>query len=230
MLPIEKGDDGKPEIHYTRVFRIFKRWCNDGSLVKAFINSVLYLDKYDKLDLSIIHGDGTTTAAKKGGDYIGFNGHKKMKGDKIIAMVDRNVNIICPFTVAAGNTSETILLDDAMSWLKKILNLMNKELKGIIMSLDSIYDSKKNRKKVFNNGMIPNIKENPRGRKKTKPGPKRIYDDEIFQERFRTVERAFAWEDKFKRLLLRFETISLHHFSLKLIAYTMINLRHFCKA
>ena len=36
------------------------------------------------LDTSVLHGDGTTTAAKKGGDNIGFSGHKKMKGDKVV--------------------------------------------------------------------------------------------------------------------------------------------------
>ena len=61
----------------------------------------------------------------------------------------------------------------------------------------------------------------------TKRGAKRLFDEEIYDERFRTIERVFAWEDKFKRLLIRFEHISLHHFGLKLIAYTMINLRHF---
>jgi hypothetical protein len=76
--------------------------------------------------------------------------------------------------------------------------------------------------------MTPNIKENPRNRKKIKKGRKRMYEDDIFQERFNTIERIFAWEDKFKRLLMSFEHISLHHFSLKLLAYTMINLRHFC--
>ena len=30
----------------------------------------------------------------------------------------------------------------------------------------------------------------------------------IFKERFRTIERIFAWEDKFKRLLLRFQLIA----------------------
>jgi len=70
------------------------------------------------------------------------------------------------------------------------------------MSLDSAYDSKANRKMIFNRGMIPNIKENPRGRKESKRGKKRIYSEAIYQERFRTVERAFAWEDKFRRLLL----------------------------
>ena len=55
--------------------------------------------------------------------------------------------------------------------------------------------------------MIPNIPENKRNRKATKRGRKRIYDENIYQERFRTVERTFAWEDKFKRLLMRFERI-----------------------
>jgi len=76
--------------------------------------------------------------------------------------------------------------------------------------------------------MVPNIKENKRNRKKNKPGPPRIYSEAIFQERFQTVERTFAWEDKFKRLLLRFERISQNHIGMKLIVSTMINLRHFC--
>ena len=39
------------------------------------------------------------------------------------------------------------------------------------------------------------------------------------------VERTFAWEDKFKRLLLRFERIQQRHYGMKLLAYTLINLR-----
>ena len=42
------------------------------------------------------------------------------------------------------------------------------------------------------------------------------------------VERTFAWEDKFKRLLLRFERIQQRHYAMKLRAYTLMNLRAFC--
>jgi len=42
------------------------------------------------------------------------------------------------------------------------------------------------------------------------------------------VERTFAWEDKFKRLLLRFERIQQRHYGMKLLAYTLINLRKCC--
>ena len=52
---------------------------------------------------------------------------------------------------------------------------------------------------------------------------------DIFKERFDTIERVFGWEDKFRRLLLRFERLSQLHYGFKTLSYTMINLRHFCK-
>ena len=76
--------------------------------------------------------------------------------------------------------------------------------------------------------MTPNINENRRGRKTTKRGRKHIFDEDIFEERFRNIERVFAWEGKFERLLLRFDYISDVHYALKTLAYTLINLRHFC--
>ena len=39
----------------------------------------------------------------------------------------------------------------------------------------------------------------------------------------------FGWEDKFRRLLLRFERRSQLHYAFKALAYTMINLRHFLR-
>ena len=77
--------------------------------------------------------------------------------------------------------------------------------------------------------MVPNINPNPRGRKQPKRGRKPTFEPAIFKERFRTIERVFAWEDKFRRLLLRFERISGVHYAFKTLAYTMINLRHYCQ-
>ena len=65
-LPIEKGSDGKSEIHYTVIYKLFARWADDGSLKKAFIASVKHLSDENKLDLSLLHGDGSNTVAKKG--------------------------------------------------------------------------------------------------------------------------------------------------------------------
>ena len=52
------------------------------------------------------------------------------------------------------------------------------------------------------------------------------FDASIFKERFNTIEQVFGWEDKFRRLLLRFERISQLHYAFKTLAYTMVNLRH----
>ena len=228
MLPIENDKAGRPEIHYSQVFRVYQAWLNSGALLNIFEGSVFKLHSANLLDTSAVHGDGTTTMAKKGGDCVGFSGHKHMKSEKIVAFTDRNCNVLSPMTVAPGNRHEGPLFEKAFGFLKDILKRMGKSLLEILVSLDSAYDSKSNRKIIFNAGMIPNIKENKRNRQKTKRGRKRIYNEAIFEERFNTVERVFAWEDKFKRLLLRFERISFHHFGLKLLAYTMINLRHFC--
>ena len=53
----------------------------------------------------------------------------------------------------------------------------------------------------FYAGLIRNIPENPRNRKHTKHGRKRLFNAAIHALRMR-LERTFAWEDKFKRLLL----------------------------
>ena len=77
-----------------------------------------------------------------------------MKGDKIVALCDRNCNIIAPIVVAPGNRNETVLLAPAISNLIKIKKAIDIELSGSIMSLDGVYNSRKNRKAIFNLGMI----------------------------------------------------------------------------
>jgi len=145
-----------------------------------------------------------------------------------VPICDRNCNVIAPFVTAPGNRNETVLLAPAISNLRKIAKAIGLRLSGSTMSLDGVYNSRKNRKAIFNLGMTPNIPENKGNRKKPKRGKKQIYYSSIFTERFRTIERIFAWEDKFKRLLLRFEFHSIYHYAMKAIAYSMINLRHFC--
>jgi hypothetical protein len=43
------------------------------------------------------------------------------------------------------------------------------------------------------------------------------------------VCRVDLCEDTFKRLLLRFERIQQQHYGMKLMAYTLMNLRAFCR-
>ena len=79
---------------------------------------------------------------------------------------------------------------------------------GGCVGLDGVYDCRSNRKAIFNRGMILNINPNLRGRKRSKRGRKPLFEPAIFEERFHTMERVFAWEDKCRRLLLRFDRLS----------------------
>jgi transposase len=226
-LPVPKDSDGKAEIHYTTVYKVFAKWSDNGSLEHAFIASVGHLADQHHLDLSILHGDGTNTVAKKGGDGIGYSGHKHQKGEKVIAIIDNNGYVLAPLPVALVNEADTVLLPEGLKALKRVAMLTGLEIQGSYLNLDGGVDSTANRKAIFNAGMIPNIKENPRHRKRPKRGRKRLFNQAIHALRDR-VERTFAWEDKFKRLLLRFEHIQQRHYGMKLLAYTLINVRRFC--
>jgi hypothetical protein len=127
------------------------------------------------------------------------------------------------------NETDMVLLPDGLKALKRITKMTGVVLAGAYLNLDAGFDSTYNRKMIFNAGMIPNIKENPRNRKRTKRGRKRFFNAAIHALRTR-VDRTFAWEDKFKRLLLRFEHLQQRHVGMKLLADTLINVREFCGA
>lgn len=60
-LPIRKK-----EIHWSAIYRFHNRWSKDGTYEEIFLVSVKTLKDNGKLDLSILHGDGSNTVAKKG--------------------------------------------------------------------------------------------------------------------------------------------------------------------
>jgi hypothetical protein len=91
---------------------------------------VLKLRQANLLDTTVIHGDGTTTAAKKGGDNIGFSGHKKVKGDKIVAFCDRHCNVIAPFVSAPRHRNESPLLREALPLVTRIANAVGVDLRN----------------------------------------------------------------------------------------------------
>jgi transposase len=145
----------------------------------------------------------------------------------VIALVDNHGYVLSPLTMAPVNEVDLVLLPAGLNALKHVVRTAGLAVSGAVLNLDAGFDSKANRKCIFNAGLKPNIKENPRNRQKLTRGRKRFFDAALYKLRF-IVERTFAWEDKFKRLLLRFETKQSHHLGFKLIAFTLINLRVFC--
>jgi len=56
----------KNELHWSNVYKWHNRWSKDGSYQGLFETSVEWLAELGKLNLSVLHGDGSNTVAKKG--------------------------------------------------------------------------------------------------------------------------------------------------------------------
>ncbi|WP_341792358.1 hypothetical protein [Rickettsia endosymbiont of Gonocerus acuteangulatus] len=82
-IPIAKDSNGKPEIHYTSIFKAFSFWIKHGCFDKIFEASVLKLFKAGMLDTSVLQVMVHVLLLKKG-DNLGYNGHKRTKGDKVV--------------------------------------------------------------------------------------------------------------------------------------------------
>src|SRR5262249_51221765 len=65
-LPVPTEPDGRPAILYTTISKVFAKWADDGGVWQAFVASVRHLAVEKLLGLSVRHGDGTNTVARKG--------------------------------------------------------------------------------------------------------------------------------------------------------------------
>jgi transposase len=94
-LPVPTDPDGKPAIHDTTVSKVFAKWADDGSLWQAFVASVRHLAVEKQLDLSVLHGDGTNTVAKKGAMALASRGtntrraRRSLPSSTIMALCER---------------------------------------------------------------------------------------------------------------------------------------------
>jgi transposase len=65
-LPVPPDAQGQPASPYTTIDTGVAKWADDGSLWPAFVASVRHRAAEKQLELRVLHGDGTTTVAKKG--------------------------------------------------------------------------------------------------------------------------------------------------------------------
>ena len=72
-LEIKLNEKEEAEIHYTTLWRTFKAWTEHNVFSLFFEYSVKALMLADKLDMSILHGDGTSTAASHGKPKAGVS-------------------------------------------------------------------------------------------------------------------------------------------------------------
>jgi transposase len=224
-LPIEPdpNEPEKKEISYHAVYYHYRKWSKDGSLEKVWKYSIAAIE--DELNLSELNLDGTHTIAKKGGESVVYQGRKKAKTSNILPISDGNGFIIASTGIIAGNRNDAFNLKPHLQNAFKEMKGLGLNLKGAYFNADSAFDTKTARKTCFNHALQPNMPENKRNRKKLKRGRKRLFNADVYKRRF-IAERSFAWVDKFKRLLIRFERKDAYFLGGHHIVFAMINLRH----
>ena len=201
----------------------YRKWSRDGSLKRVWQYSTEVVGQF--LDVGEINLDGSHTIAKKGGASVAYQGRKKAKTSNILPIFDKDGYVLASTEIVAGNHNDAFNLkphlQSAFKWIKR----QGLSIQGSYFNADSAFDTQEARKVCFNYKLQPNIPENKRNRKQAKPGPKRIFNQDVYKRRF-TAERSFAWIDKFRALLVRFDRRDIYFLSAHYIAFAMINLRN----
>jgi len=213
----------KKEISYHAVYHHYRKWSRDGSLQRVFAQSILSIRK--QLDTHHLNLDGSHAPAKKGGEAVAYQGRKKAKTSNVLPITDAKGFILATTGIIAGNHNDAFELKDHLRAAFKFIKRLGISIAGSYFNADSAFDTKAARWTCFNHKLIPNIAENKRSRKKPKRGPKRAFNPEVYKLRF-SSERTFAWIDKFRALLVRYDRKAAHFMGAHYIAYTLINLRH----
>ena len=144
-----------------------------------------------------------------------------------MVIVDNASHIIAPVIVKAVNETDSALLPESLDKLTETAKRLGLNIFHSHLTLDPAFDSQENRENVTEHKLIPVIKPNPRN---ASPETKAAMEAEfkplkpIYQERYK-IERDFAWKTKYRKLVIRYETLQCTQLGFKHLAYAMVNLR-----
>lgn len=132
-------------------------------------------------------------------------------------------------TVMEVNIHDSLLFDESFNNLLDIADLLNLDIKGSYLTLDSAFDNTLTKNEILVREMIPVIKPNLRGLKDEERINELLDEFESFEHIYKervAIERMFAWEDTYRKLVIRYEKLQSTHLGFKYLAYSMINFRH----
>jgi transposase len=128
-----------------------------------------------------------------------YDGYKKVKGNKLSALVDRNsLSLAC--TVSPANVHDSRLYEPTLEEFE----IPEVSDRPIIISADAAYDAREIRQYNRKRGIKSNIPINRRYRKQPKRGRPVWFDPELYKKRS-AVERFFSWIEAFKKIVPRYE-------------------------
>lgn len=217
-LPVERYFKGN--YSYKSVFYHFSKWCKDGSWERMWVELLQAYRHY--LDLSNIQIDGSHTRANRGGQKVGFQLRKADESTNFLYLCDSQGTLLAISEPISGEHNDLSQIrqhfEELIRWLKKA----DIAIEGLFLNADAGFDSKRFRDICHSYQIQPNIAFNTRNA--ATADRFEYFDELLYQNRF-VIERAFAWLDAFKALLIRYETKALNWLCLNIIGLAVCFVR-----
>lgn len=146
----------------------------------------------------------------------------------MLTIADNQGNILAPCILAAVNVNDSKLFPDSLQHLNALAGQIGLKLSGSFLTLDSGFYGERNHEIIEQAGMIPVIKPNHRNTKDQAIIKER---EDLFAElapiyHWRwPIERCFAWEDKYRRLVVRYEKKQAIAYGWRFLAAALVNFR-----
>lgn len=147
---------------------------------------------------------------------------------KYVDIKDNSGNVLIPSVTAAVSKHDSILFPGSLKELIETAKKIDLPLEKVPLTLDSGFDSAENENLIKEAQMIPIIKPNLRNTKDKKIIEERTNkfkeQEEIYKLRH-TIERSFAWEDKYRKLVIRYERLEATFQGFRYLAAALVNYR-----
>lgn len=206
---------------WSGVYHHFNAWRKDGSW-KELWRRLLCLHR-PRLDLSSVQLDGSHARARSGGAAIGYQARKASRTTNMLFLADNTGQPLACATPQAGNHHDLFDIETSFGELCALLEAAQISLDGLFLNADSGFDASALRADCFRRGIEANIAQNPRSGT-SEAAPDHYFDDELYRQRT-AIERANAWLDGFKTLLIRYENRVESWLSFHYLAFAVLLLR-----
>jgi len=205
-------------IGWKTIYHHFRKWTKDGSWQKSWIH--LLASNHSELDMSSVQLDGSHTPAKKGGEAVGYQGRKASNTTNSLFFADNSGQMIAMSTPQDGAHHDLFEIEKAFEEMNHQLKSAGIDTRGIFLNADAGFDSNELRKICIRREIEANIKVNPRNVKQDNQ-EQHLFDEKLYEKRS-AIERANAWVDGFKALLIRFETTVSSWMAMHWIAFSVL--------
>jgi len=146
----------------------------------------------------------------------------------VVNIADNAGHILSPLIVEAVNVNDTKLLEAAVTGMVNLLQRLDIDVTGSYLTLDPGFDSAENKPLIKTAKMMPAIKPNPRNEQNRHViGGRRGWHTrcQAIYKQHMAIERCYAWEDTYRKLVIRYEVSQTTFLGWRYLASALINFR-----